>query len=123
MSHSILIVDDSPEVRDHQVVILQSAGFSVTQADSGIDALEIARGGDFDLMLVDISMSQMGGFGFCKELRSDEKYKDVPIIILATESEAEDRMKGFKAGANLYHVKPVKAEVLIENINILLSQV
>ncbi len=123
MSHSILIVDVSPIARDLHAVILKSAGFSVTQADNGFDALEKAHGGDFDLMIVDINIPQMGGFGFCKEIRSDEKYKDVPIIIVSTESEAEDRIKGFKAGANLYHVKPVKAEALIENINMLLSQV
>ena len=121
MARKVLVIDDSPIVRNLHSVMLKSAGFEVTEAENGYDALEKALNDDFHLMVVDINMPKMDGFTFCKEIRSDEKNKDVPIIIISTEAEAEDKMKGFKAGANLYLVKPVKAEVLIENAKMLID--
>ncbi len=122
MPKKILIIDDSPIVRNLHSVMLKSAGFETVDAENGFDALEKAMKSDFDLMIVDINMPKMDGFAFCKEVRASEKYKDIPLLIVSTESEAEDKMKGFKAGANLYLVKPVKAEELIENVKLLLNQ-
>ena len=121
MSKRILVIDDSPLVRNLHSVMLKSAGFQTEDAENGFDALEKAMKSDFDLMIVDINMPKMDGFAFFKEIRSNEKYKDVPLLIVSTESESEDKMKGFKAGANLYLIKPVKPEVLIENVNLLLQ--
>lgn len=122
MSKRILIIDDSPIVRNLHSVMLKSAGFQTEDAENGFDALEKAMKSDFDLMIVDINMPKMDGFSFCREIRSSDKYKDIPLLIVSTESEAEDKMKGFKAGANLYLIKPVKPEVLVENVNLLLNQ-
>ena len=121
MSKRILVIDDSPLVRNLHSVMLKSAGFQTEDAENGFDALEKAMKSDFDLMIVDINMPKMDGFAFFKEIRNNEKYKDVPLLIVSTESESEDKMKGFKAGANLYLIKPVKPEVLIENVNLLLQ--
>jgi two-component system chemotaxis response regulator CheY len=121
MSKRILIIDDSPIVRNLHSVMLKSAGFFTVDAENGFDALEKAMNSDFDLMVVDINMPKMDGYEFCKEIRGTEKYKDVPLLIVSTESEAVDKMKGFKAGANLYLIKPVKPEVLVENVNLLLD--
>ncbi len=101
--------------------MLKSAGFFTEDAENGFDALEKAMKSDFDLMIVDINMPKMDGFEFCREMRRNDKYRDIPLLIVSTESEAEDKMKGFKAGANLYLVKPVKPNDLIENVNLLLS--
>ena len=122
MSYNVLVIDDSPIVRNLHSVMLKSVNFDVTEAENGYDALEKALNADFDLMVVDINMPKMDGFTFCKEIRANQRHKDVPIIIISTESEAEDKMKGFKAGANLYLVKPVKADVLIENAKMLVDQ-
>ncbi len=121
MPKKILIIDDSPIVRNLHTVMLKSAGFETEDAENGFDALEKSMKSNFDLMIVDINMPKMDGFTFCKEIRASEKYKDIPLLIISTESEAEDKMKGFKAGANLYLVKPVKADVLIENVRLLLN--
>lgn len=121
MTPHILVIDDSPIVRNLHSVMLKSAGYNVMEAENGYDALEIAKGHDFDLMVVDINMPKMDGYTFCEEIRAANKNNDVPLLIVSTESESEDKMKGFKAGANLYLVKPVKAEVLIENVKMLLS--
>lgn len=119
---AVLVVDDSPIVRNLHSVMLKSAGFSVTEAENGYDALEKVHQGKFDLMVVDINMPKMDGYAFCREVRQTDSHKDCPIIIISTESEAEDKMQGFKAGANLYLVKPVKQEELIENANMLIQQ-
>ena len=121
MSHKVLVVDDSPIVRNLHSVMLKSAGFLVEEAENGYDALEKAMQSQFDLMVVDINMPKMDGFSFCREIRVSENHKEVPIIIVSTEAEAEDKMQGFQAGANLYLVKPVKAEQLIENAKMLLG--
>lgn len=121
MPKRILIIDDSPIVRNLHAIMLKSAGFFTEDAENGFDALEKAMKSDFDLMIVDINMPKMDGFEFCREMRRNDKYRDIPLLIVSTESEAEDKMKGFKAGANLYLVKPVKPNDLIENVNLLLS--
>ncbi len=121
MSKRILVIDDSPIVRNLHSVMLKSVGFQTDDAENGFDALEKAMKFDFDLMIVDINMPKMDGFAFCREMRNSDKYKDIPLLIVSTESEAEDKMKGFKAGANLYLIKPVKPEILIENVNLLLQ--
>lgn len=122
MSKRILIIDDSPIVRNLHSVMLKAAGYDTETAENGYDALEKALRSDFDLMIVDINMPKMDGFAFCREIRNTDKYQNIPLLIVSTESEAEDKMKGFKAGANLYLVKPVKMEVLVENVKFLLNQ-
>lgn len=121
MANKILVIDDSPIVRNLHTVMLKSAGYEVDKAENGYEALEKAMNEDFDLMVVDINMPKMDGYQFCREIRASERHKDTPLLIVSTESEAEDKMKGFKAGANLYLIKPVKAEVLIENVKMLLA--
>jgi len=121
MLKRILIIDDSPIVRNLHSVILKSAGYHTDDAENGFIALEKAMKADFDLMIVDINMPKMDGFEFCREIRSNDRYREIPLLIVSTESEAEDKMKGFRAGANLYLIKPVRPEVLIENVNLLLS--
>lgn len=122
MPKRILIIDDSPIVRNLHSVMLKSAGYFTEDAENGFDALEKAMKSDFDLMIVDINMPKMDGFEFCRQIRTSEKYKEIPLLIVSTESEAEDKMKGFKAGANLYLIKPVKPAVLIENVSLLLNR-
>ena len=121
MPKRILVIDDSPIVCNLHSVMLKSAGYFTEIAENGFDALEKALKSDFDLMIVDINMPKMDGFEFCREIRKTDKYRDIPLLIVSTESEAEDKMKGFKAGANLYLIKPVNPNVLIENISLLLK--
>ena len=117
----VLVVDDSPIVRNLHTVMLKSAGYEVVEAENGYDALEKVHQGSFDLMVVDINMPKMDGYTFCQEVRKTDSHMDCPIIIISTEAEAEDKMQGFKAGANLYLVKPVKQDELIQNASMLIE--
>jgi two-component system chemotaxis response regulator CheY len=117
----ILIVDDSEFVRSYHSYILEEANFQVVTAVDGSDGLEKLYTNSCDLVLSDINMSNMDGYEFIRRVRADKKYGALPIIIVSTESEARDKMKGFEAGANLYIVKPSSPEIMVENIRMVLS--
>ena len=117
---TILIVDDSEFVRSYHSYILEEADFQVITAVDGSDGLEKLYTNSCDLVLSDINMSNMDGYEFIRRIRADKKYSALPIIIVSTESEAKDKMKGFEAGANLYIVKPSSPEMMVENIRMVL---
>ena len=117
---TILIVDDSEFVRSYHSYILEEADFQVITAVDGSDGLEKLYTNNCDLVLSDINMSNMDGYEFIRRIRADKKYSALPIIIVSTESEARDKMKGFEAGANLYIVKPSSPEMMVENIRMVL---
>ena len=117
---TILIVDDSEFVRSYHSYILEEADFQVVTAVDGSDGLEKLYTHSCDLVLSDINMSNMDGYEFIRRIRADKKYSALPIIIVSTESQAREKMKGFEAGANLYIVKPSSPEMMIENIRMVL---
>jgi two-component system, chemotaxis family, chemotaxis protein CheY len=119
-SKLILVVDDSQFVRSYHSYILEQALFRVITAIDGSDGLEKLYSNPCDLILTDINMSNMDGYEFIRRVRADGKYKSLPIIIVSTESEGKDKMKGFEAGANLYIVKPCSPEMMVENIRMIL---
>src|ERR1035437_2082678 len=118
---TILIVDDSQFVRSYHSYILEQAHFQVITAVDGSDGVEKLFTNSCELVLTDINMSNMDGYEFIRRVRSDGKYSSLPIIIVSTESEAKDKMKGFEAGANLYIVKPSSPEMMVENIRMILT--
>jgi two-component system chemotaxis response regulator CheY len=117
----ILIVDDSEFVRSYHAWILEQAQFEVMTAMDGSDGLEKLYSGPCDLVLTDINMINMDGYEFIRRVRANRSYSSMPIIIVSTESESKNKMKGFEAGANLYITKPCSPEMLIENIRMILS--
>ena len=122
MSKHILIVDDSKTVRNLVAFILKAEGFKVTTAEDGLDGLEkLYAMESVDLILSDINMPRMDGFTFIAQVREQDIYKDIPIIILSTEGEERDIRKGIQLGANLYMVKPAQPEKMVRNIKMLLG--
>jgi two-component system, chemotaxis family, chemotaxis protein CheY len=115
----ILVVDDSPVVRNFHTNILKKEGFHVESAEDGIVALEKALITDYDLILCDINMPNMDGFTFVRKFRELEK--EVPVIIISTQEEHHQTIEGFNAGANLYIVKPVSPQRLVEHIKLLMD--
>ena len=121
MSKRVLVVDDSAIVRNIHSFMLKSGGFEVIEASNGYEAMEKLLESQFDLIVTDVNMPKMDGYSLCEAVRKESQYAHTPIIIISTESEAEDKLKGFKAGANLYVIKPVKSEELIQNAKMLVS--
>jgi two-component system, chemotaxis family, chemotaxis protein CheY len=117
----ILVVDDSEFVRNYHSHILTQSGFDVLTAVDGNDGLERLYTHGCDVVLTDINMGHMDGYEFIRRVRSEPQYEDLPIIIISTEGDKADKMKGFEAGANLYIVKPSEPAVMVENIRLVLA--
>lgn len=114
MTKTILTVDDSPSLRKMVVFSLQAAGYHVTEAADGNEALEKARRQTFDLVLTDQNMPNMDGLAFIRSLRQMTTYSQVPVLMLTTESSDEMKAKGRAAGANGWLVKPFDPQRLTE---------
>ncbi len=119
---TILIVDDSKTIRNLVAFILQAEGIPVITAENGLDGLEkLYSSEDIALILTDINMPKMDGFSFIATVRAQSNYRDIPIIILSTESGESDIQKGINLGINLYLVKPAQPERMVRNIKMLLG--
>lgn len=112
MTH-ILAVDDSPSMRDMVRIALTTAGFEVTQAADGAEALDAARKNSFDLVLSDVNMPHMDGISLIRALRAEAAYRHTPILMLTTESSVERKREGKQAGATGWIVKPFDPEQLV----------
>jgi two-component system chemotaxis response regulator CheY len=113
MSRTILSVDDSPSVRQMVSFTLQRAGYSVTEACDGRDALTKLRVGEADMVIADLNMPNMDGLELIRQLRAEPRYRYVPIVMLTTESEPERKAAGRAAGATGWIVKPFTPEQLV----------
>lgn len=111
---SILIVDDSLSMRELLKQTLQGAGHAVDAAENGAEGLDFARKGSYQVVITDINMPVMDGFGLLVELRKLPEYKFKPILILTTESSQEMKMKGKASGATGWLVKPFDPQKLLD---------
>ncbi len=121
-SKRILVVDDAATVRMYHRSILEGAGYEVAEAINGIEALEktLAAPVPFDLYLVDINMPKQDGYGFLRDLRSQDM-PQAPAIMISTEAQAQDKQRAWEAGANFYLIKPIKPDVLLAYVRLLLG--
>ncbi|HTT99076.1 MAG TPA: response regulator [Rhizomicrobium sp.] len=107
MSKVILTVDDSKTMRDMLKLALGADGHTVIQADDGVNGVEALRSaGDVDVIITDINMPRMDGFGFIDQVRRDPQRRGVPILVLTTETEPAKRQRARDAGATGWIVKP-----------------
>lgn len=122
MGKHILVVDDSKTIRNLVAFVLKAEGFKVSTAEDGLDAMEKLYNLDpVDLIVSDVNMPRMDGFTFIKNIRMQDAYKDIPIIVLSTEGQEKDIQTGLNVGANLYMVKPAQPEKMVRNIKMLLG--
>ena len=121
----IMIVDDAATVRMYHRAILESAGYAVDEAWNGIEALEKALentpANPFDLYLVDVNMPKLDGYGFLRELRQQE-IPQQPAIMVSTEAAPGDEAAAYRAGANVYLVKPVQPAQLSTYARLMLGE-
>lgn len=101
----ILVVDDSVTVRELQRQLLAQRGYTVDVAVDGLDGLEMARIGHYDLIVSDIDMPRMNGLEMIRVLRNEIRTETVPIIVVSYKGRDEDRQKGMQVGANYYLTK------------------
>ena len=99
------MVDDALTVRELQRTILVRAGYAVTTAADGREALERIDDAAPDLVLTDVEMPELDGLSLCREIRRGQRWTNVPIVVLTSRGSDEDRQAGLEAGADAYIVK------------------
>ena len=119
MNKPIVIVDDSPTVVKFVSLSLKKLGHDIVTATDGMDALEKMSHltGEVCLVITDLNMPNLDGFGFIATLRENPNYKDTPIIILSSEEGSDDRERGLSVGASSYLVKPFKPAILLQEVS------
>ena len=117
MTATVLTVDDSRTMRDMLMMALSQAGFNVVQAVDGLDGLETLEASAIpDVIVTDINMPRLDGFGFIERLRKDPRWRATPILVLTTESDPGKKARAREAGATGWIVKPFNADKLVDAI-------
>ena len=117
--NKIMVIDDDSNIRELIRLILKKEGFEVLEAIDGVDALAKLENSKVDLIILDIMMPNMDGWGFCKEAR---KFWDLPILILTAKGETSQKVKGFELGADDYLTKPFEPAELTARVKALLKR-
>ncbi len=112
----ILVVDDEMDCRTVLAIYLESQGYQVECAGSGLEALSIFEGNPHDLVVSDVMMPQMDGFEFCRRLRSIRLGQLVPFIFLSGQAELESKVEGHSIGADDYLIKPFQPQEILAKI-------
>ena len=116
LHQSVLIVDDESMARTLLRLMLVRAGFNVSEAEDGYDALEKVRKNRPDIVLLDVMMPGMDGFAVCESLRSNPETLSLPIIMLSAKTDLDSINKGLRAGATVYLTKPISPEDLTRHV-------
>ena len=116
-----LVVDDSKAIRVVLKKMLTEGGFEdLAEAAHGAEALEVLQNGPQpDVILVDWNMPEMNGYEFIKAVRAIEEWRDIPLMMVTTETETSQVVRALAAGANEYLMKPFTPEMLGEKLAIL----
>jgi two-component system, OmpR family, phosphate regulon response regulator PhoB len=119
----ILIIEDERQLTEVLSYNLQREGYEITVAHDGQEGLRKAQTTLPDLILLDLMLPVMSGLDVCRELRSGEHTKEIPIVILTAKAEETDQVVGFSMGADDYVTKPFSIKVLLQRIKALQRRV
>lgn len=115
----ILVVDDEEKIRAIIRKYGEFEGYEVTEACDGMEAIEICKKQDFDVMILDVMMPELDGFSTCREIK---KIKDIPVIMLSARGEEYDRIHGFELGIDDYVVKPFSPKELMMRVKVVIGR-
>ncbi len=119
---SLLVVDGDPKSLRVMEVSLRKAGYSVTTAVNGEDALEKVSISPPDLVISDTKMEVMDGYTLCEQLKAESKWQNIPFIFLTNQKAVEDKVRGLELGVDDYLTKPIYIKEIITRVNILLQK-
>lgn len=118
MEH-ILIVDDEINIRKVVREYAEFEDYEVTEAENGMEAVNLCRDNDYDLIIMDVMMPRLDGYSACKEIR---KTKNIPVIMLSARGEEYDKLFGFEIGVDDYVVKPFSPKELMARVKAVLKR-
>ncbi len=119
---NVLIVDSDPKSLRVLEVSLKKAGYSVTKAENGADALEMISFSDPDLIISDTNMPVMDGFELCTKLKENEEWAGIPFIFLTAQKSIEDKIRGLELGVDDYLNKPIFIREILARVNLSLQR-
>ena len=117
----LLLVDDEPDLVQVVSMRLKAAGYEVSIAYDGQEALDQVRKSRPDLMILDLMLPKLDGYKVCRLLKFDERTRSIPVLIFTARTQAEDVSLATECGADAYLTKPFEAKVLLDKIQQLLA--
>jgi len=118
----ILIVDDEVDLVETVRFPLEIEGFDILVSHNGEDGLNQARKEKPDLIILDLMLPKLDGYKVCRLLKFDERYKDIPILMLTAKTQEKDKILGKETGADEYITKPFEMDYLLEKVKAYLSK-
>ena len=117
----VLVVDDSPSVRQQVSLTLSQAGYQVVEAGDGLEGIsKVDEDGGIGMLICDVNMPRMNGLEMLEKIKSDGKHSQLPVIMLTSEGQPSLIERAKKAGAKGWIVKPFKAHLLVATVSKLL---
>ena len=122
MTHKLFIVEDEPDLRDTLKYNFENEGFKVKAFSSGESFLDVLQKNKPNLVILDLMLPGVSGLDVCRELRSNNNYAGIGVVMLTAKSEEVDRIVGFELGADDYVTKPFSVRELILRVKVLLKK-
>ena len=118
---TVLVADDKPTGRELVRTVLENSGYTVIEAGDGVEAVKLARERNPDLIILDLHMPGIDGFGVIEELRRDAKFSETPIVALTASAMQGDRERAMSVGFTGYITKPIRLGALRGEVERLLQ--
>jgi CheY-like chemotaxis protein len=122
MTHTVLTIEDQPDIRRLIRMTLEFKGFKVLEASNGEDGLALAQSARPDLVLLDVLMPGIGGLSAAQRLRADPALRHIPIVMLSALGSASDIDAGLETGASAYLTKPFSPVALLQLVGRLIAE-
>lgn len=120
---NILVAEDERDIRELINFTLSFAGHTVTQAENGEQAVELAQEIQPDLIMMDVRMPKMTGYEACRQMKQMDDIKDIPVVFLSAKGQDEEVQTGIDAGAIAYILKPFAPDELTQQITEILQRI
>ena len=117
--YRILVVDDEENIREVIKEYAEFEGHQVSEACDGMQALEMVKNNDYDIIIMDVMMPRLDGYSACKEIR---KIKQIPVLMLSARGEEYDKLFGFEIGIDDYVVKPFSPKEVMARVNAIVKR-
>ena len=122
MPYSVLVVEDEPHIIESLSFLMKRAGYKVRIARDGDAALRTMESETPDLVLLDVMLPRRDGLEVCREIRADDRWRDVRVIMLTARGRELDRRKGLEMGADDYILKPFSTTEIVARVEALLQR-
>lgn len=117
--YRILVVDDEDNIREVIKEYAEFEGHQVSEACDGMQAVEMVKNNDYDIIIMDVMMPRLDGYSACKEIR---KIKQIPVLMLSARGEEYDKLFGFELGIDDYVVKPFSPKEVMARVNAIVKR-